>query len=361
MEWSDWKDFLHQYKWMPYRHIRERFGIKRHDIENYLRNSTARQVFDPWRVSAKRTPEQLQEILKSAWEYYFTRVGLIDFSDSAELWVPKLISTKNVGQNGFSFLVGSKYLQIARPEAFADFRERGYTNVALAAYEFYPGRDILRGNAVLPYMFQQTHVKALESTDAQSMVEHVYLNFLSGVDAPTSAERIRSAKEKMYVRYRESAFVTGEHLSRFGVPGNFYSKKGTLRSILESLHRKYGEELGFLEGSDPNWSSAKFKALFPERHTDSCEYCGQSPVDLHHLLPRKDYPHFTYDSDNVVPICVNIHQRITRNMWSTEEVVAYNKALKGWLRARNQVNKRYLFKDTMELIHSRTYGNSFLG
>ena len=48
----------------------------------------------------------------------------------------------------------------------------------------------------------------------------------------------------MYVRYNEPGLVTGAELSRFGEPGNFYSKKSTLKSILEALHRKYGEEPG---------------------------------------------------------------------------------------------------------------------
>ena len=187
MEPTDWKDFLLKYKWIPSDMLRERFGIKRHDIDNFRRKPTVRTVLDPWRISLKQSPERLREILKSAWEYYLTHVVPIDFTRSPSLWVPELLAIKNVSKGGFSFLTNSKYLTIACPDALENFRERGYTNVALAAYEFFPGSDVLRRNSVLPYMFQQTHIKALESTDAESMIEHVYLNFLAGSDAPLSS------------------------------------------------------------------------------------------------------------------------------------------------------------------------------
>ena len=360
MKTGDWKLFLQTYKWMPYSHVRELFGLKKHDIENFLRTPEARTVFAPWRVSAKRSPEELRSILTSAWEYFLTQEVPIDFNDSPSTWVPQLLGIKNVGKNGFSFLVGSKYLKIACPSAFEDFRIRGYTNVALAAYEFFPGREVLRNNAVYPYMFQQTHAKALESTDAESMIEHIYLNFLSGADEANPSARIRSAKERMYMRYREAGFVTGAELSIFGVPANFYSKKGTLSSILEALHRKYGEELGYLEESDSTWSSSRFRKQSADRDLDSCEYCGLSPVDLHHLLPRKDYPHLTYDSENVVPLCANVHQRITRRKWTVGEEQTYNKSLNEWLRASGNANRRQLFRPAMNMIHEEAYSTSFL-
>ena len=361
MEPTDWKDFLLEYKWMPSGLLRQRFGIKRHDIDNFRRKPEVRAALEPWRISLTQPPELLSAILKSAWEYYLTQVEPINFDSSPASWVPKLIAIKNVGKSGFSFLTGSKYLRIACPGAFEDFQNRGYTNVALGAYEFFPGSDWLRRNAVLPYMFQQTHSIALKSTDAQSMIEHVYLNFISGGDGPISAEQERSAKERLYVRYREPSFVTGDELSRFGVPSNFYLQKGSLKSILEALHRKYGAELGYLEEVEPTWSSSKFKKLFPGRNTDSCEYCGLRPVDLHHLLPRKDYPDLIYDSENVVPLCVNAHERITRGNWTSKEESAYKKALKDWLRASKEKCRRHLFKGAMKLIHSESYGTSFFG
>ena len=361
MEPTDWKSYLLEYKWMPSGLLRQRFGINQHDIDNFRRKPEVRAVLEPWRISLTQPPELLRAILKGAWEYYLTQVESIDFDSSPASWVPKLIAIKNVGKSGFSFLTGPKYLSIACPGAYADFRNRGYTNSALAAYEFFPGSDWLRRNAVLPYMFQQTHSKALKSTDAQSMVEHVYLNFIWGADGPISAEQDRSAKEELYVRYRETGFVTGDKLSRFGVPANFYLKKGSLKSILEALHRKYGAELGYLEEIEPTWSSSKFRRQFPEGNTTSCEYCGLRPVDLHHLLTRKDYPDLIYDNENVVPLCVNVHQRITRGDWTVKEERAYNKASKDWLSASKDKSRKHLFKSAMELIHSEAYGNSFLG
>ena len=359
MEPTDWKDFLLRYKWMPYAHIRKHFEVKRHDLDNFRRKPEVRAVLDPWRISAHRSPKQLRAILKDGWRYYLTKEAPIDFDSSPSSWVPELIAIKNVSKSGFSFLTQSDYIRTACPDAFEDFRKRGYTNVALAAFEFFPGSDLLRNNAILPYMFQQTHRDALKTTDAQSMIEHVYLNFLAGPARPTSTEQLLDAKERLYVRYREPGFVTGKQLSRFGVPANFFSNEGRLKSILEALHRKYGVELGFIDEVEPAWSSATFRKQFPERSTDSCEYCGLSPVDLHHLLPRKEYPNLIYDGENVVPLCANVHQRITRGSWSNDERLAYDNASRDWLRHSERKCRRHLFKGAMESIHEETYGTSY--
>ncbi len=209
-------------------------------------------------------------------------------------------------------------------------------------------------------MFQQTHSDALQRTDAQSMIEHVYLNFISGEGVHSSQEQLRGAKERMYVRYRETDFVTGAELSRFGVPANFYLQQGGLQQILRDLHHKYGVELSYVDEGGNTWSSAKFRERFPERNLDSCEYCGLSPVDLHHLLPRDDHPSLIYDGNNVVPLCVNVHQRITRKCWTSKEKRAYNDASKLWLRSSARECRRDVFKSVMEQIHAKVYGNSFI-
>ena len=360
MEPADWKDFLLRYPWMPSRQLHQQFEIQKHDIDNFRKKPEVRAVLAPWRISAKQPAARLRAILESGWKYYLTQVEHIDFDNSPTSWVPELIAIKNIGKSGFSFLIESKYLKIACPDAFEDFRDRGYTNVALAAYEFFPGSDFLRRNAVLPYMFQQTHSDTLETTDAQSMIEHVYLNFLSVSGGATSTEQLHYAKLRLFARYNETGFVTADELSRFGVPANFFLKKGTLKSILDALHQKYGEELGYFAEVDPTWSKAVFRNKFPERNTESCEYCGVRPADLHHLVPRKKRPDLTYDSENVVALCVNIHHRITRGIWTSDEKSAYESASKDWLSSSKDKCRRHLFKSAMELLHSETYGKSFV-
>ena len=360
MDTADWKNFLLEYKWMPTRQLVERFGIKKHDVDNFRRKSEVRSVLAPWRISLDQSPERLRKILQSAWKYYLTHAMPIDFKASTASWVPELLAVKNISKSSFSFLTNSKYLTVACPDEFKDFRKHGYTNVALGVYEFWPGSAFLRPMGVLPYMFQQTHRDALSQTDAISMIEHVYLNFLSREGGMSPQEQLRQTQERMYVRYREAGFITSTELSRFGVPGNFYSQQGGLKSILKELHHKYGVELGYVDKGDSTWSSKKFRQQCPERNFDSCEYCGLSPVELHHLLPHRDYQSLVYESENVVPLCANVHRRITRGLWTEQERCAYNDALKLWLRSSAKECRRDMFRSVMEHIHSEVYGSSFM-
>lgn len=358
---ADWKNYLLKYKWMPTRQLIVRFGIQKHDIDNFRRKSEVRSVLHPWRVSLNQPPERLREILVDAWAYYLTEVQNIDFDSRPASWVPDLIATRNVSKSGFSFLTDSKYLKLVCPNEYDEFRKSGYTNIALAAYEFWPGRSLLHECGVLPHMFQQTHSSALKRIDALSMVEHIYLNFLSGDNGNLSSEQLRHAKEILYARYREPGFITGQTLSSFGVPANFYSQGGGLKPILTKLHHKYGVELGYVTEAGTVWSSRKFRERFPNRNLDKCLYCNLSPVDLHHLLPRQDHPNLIYDGDNVVPLCVNVHQRITRKRWTKKEEDAYNKASKRWLKTADSKLRRQVFNKAMEKIHSEVYGEWLAG
>jgi hypothetical protein len=368
MENSDWKDFLLKYKWMPSRHLMDKFEIQRYDITNFTKNPEVRAVIRPWRISAKQSPDRLFAILTDAWEYYITQVKHIDVNDSPRNWVPELIRLRSVSRKSrldeddgllsFTFLTDSRYLKTACPAEYEQYRALGLTNICLATHEFWPGRQHLAQAGVLPFMFQETHRSALEQYDPESMVEHVYLNFLADDNAMSSDQCLMEAKERFYARHKEQAFVTGAKLARFGVPQNFYQKEGGLRNILKKIAHKYALELGYLTDVDARWSSSEFRKRFPDRHVDTCEYCGLRPVDLHHLLRREDYPNLVYESDNVVPICVQVHQYITRGHWTEREAEAYEAAEKDWLRAKEHEVRRERFRDVMDAIHGKVYGPS---
>lgn len=354
----EWKDLLLKHKWMPTALLIKQFGIARYDIDNFLRKSAVRVVLEPWRISLKQPCERLRAILTQAWKYYLTEIENIDLDHPPRVWVPKLISLKNVSRGGtcFSFLTNSKYLEIACPERLIEFRSKGFTNIALAVYQFWPGRNYLLRSGVLPFMFLQTHRQALEHIDVESMIEHVYLNFIAEEGTVSSPEALLEAKERLYVRHYEPGFLSKETLDRFGVPYNFYKDSGGLRLVLKKLAEKYAVELGYVPGTNTHWSSAEFRKMFPERVLDACEYCGLRPVDLHHLLPRDRYPTLIYEAENVVPLCVQVHGYITRGNWTSEEARDYQKCVKAWFKAKPGPGRRNIFRPIMGDIHTNIYG-----
>lgn len=356
----EWKDFLLKHKWMPSVQMVKKFGIAMYDINNLQRKPAVRVVLEPWRISLKQPSERLRAILTQAWKYYLTEIEHIDLDGPPRVWVPKLISLKNVsrGGTGFGFLASSKYLEIACLEQLTEFRSKGFTNIALAVYQFWPGRNRLLRNGVLPFMFLQTHRQALEHVDVKSMIEHVYLNFIAEEGAVSSPEALLEAKERLYVRHDEPGFLSTKMLERFGVSYNFYKDGGGLRMVLKKLAEKYAVELGYAPEENTRWSSAEFRKMFPERALDGCEYCGLRPIDLHHLLPREQYPTLAYEAENVVPLCVQAHGYITRGHWTSEEASAYQSCVKEWFKAKPSPGLRNIFQDIMGDIHTSIYGRS---
>lgn len=259
---------------------------------------------------------------------------------------------------GFSFLTDSRYLEIACPEQLTEFRSKGFTNIALAVHQFWPGRNYLLRNGVLAFMFFQTHRKALEHVDVESMIEHVYLNFIAEESAVSSEEALLEAQERLYVRHDEPGFLSKETLQQFGVSSKFYKDSGGLRTVLKNIAEKYAIELGYVPGKDTTWSSAKFRKMFPERAMDACEYCGLRPVAFHHLLPREQYPTLVYEADNVVPLCLQVHGYITRGHWTSEEAIDYQNCVTAWLKAKSGLGRRNIFRRIIGDLHTMIYGRS---
>lgn len=93
-----WKDFLLKHKWMPTSLLLKQFGIARYDISNFRHKSAVRVVLEPWRINLKQPPERLRAIFTQAWKYYLTEIEKIDLDHPPSVWVPKLVSLKNVSR-----------------------------------------------------------------------------------------------------------------------------------------------------------------------------------------------------------------------------------------------------------------------
>jgi len=348
---DEWKKFLYRYKWMPVSELRKRFGIKKHDFDNLMHKPKPRAVLAPWRISLDRSPEELRKILTSAWQFYLESVLEIPFDRPATEWVPKIISLKNISRgSGYFFLTASKYLKTARKLEFEEYQNQGFTNIALALYEFWPGYARLRAAGVEPYMFFQTKKeKILEHFDAKDMVEHIYMRFFSGLEENPTPERIREARELFYAFSEDQEFLTSRDLNRFGITPQYYVDVG-IQEIKKQIAREFGEELSYEVPSDPTWDRKRFLSDHPDFECEYCEYCGMFPVSLHHLLYRNEHPEFTYEEENIVPLCLTIHGMITHKKWTPDLESEYDAAMRSWQKASSGFRKRE-FKSVMRKLH----------
>jgi len=352
---EDWKTFLLRHKWIPVSFLREKYALRRHDVDNFRRKPGVKQLLQPWRIRLDQEPEQLRRIFLDAWQFYIEQISGLHIDPSTTEWITRLVSLRSISRdpNGMGFLANSRYYEIMCPEALSDFRKHGYTNTALGTHLFWPGADLLKRCSVLPFMFQQTHKATLEFVNVDDMIEHVYLSFV----APSERGNPDFAKEVFLARSNETGFLTAETLAAYGVPYNFYSDDGGLRNVLDRICEKYRQDLGLADPTDTAWSTSRFRKLHPRSEIDRCRYCGLCPVDLHHLLPRSDYPDLTFHEENVVPLCIQIHGLITRNQLNRTLAGMYASATKKWHRARDG-QRATAFDEVMRQVHRHVYGET---
>lgn len=338
---------------MPSSILSNKFNLKQYDIDNFRRKPKIRNLLEPWRISLNQSPSRLFTIFKEAWHYYLTEISQINFDADKKDWAPRLISLKKISHksSGFSFLTNSKYLEIICPDTLNEYRSHGFTNIALGVFQFWPGRSFLTDNGILPFMFYQTHKSVLDRISVEDMIEHVYLNFL----ITGENQELEFAKEIFYARYDERSFITSKKLTQYGVPDNFYNDRGGLRLVLSRIAEKFAVELGHIDEKHLSWSATEFRNKYPNIHFDRCKYCGLSPVDLHHLLPRSDFPTLIYHSENVIPLCLQIHGLITRNNWNHEQRTMYEAAIAKWKTAPEGKKVR-VFDGIMKDLHKFIYG-----
>ena len=89
--------------WAPPRVLRWKYGIAKHDVDNWLRsNPNARQVIDrsTWRLTLDQSTTNIRAILARAWEYYVVEELQIDLD--ADDVVERLIRIKTP-QKPFGF------------------------------------------------------------------------------------------------------------------------------------------------------------------------------------------------------------------------------------------------------------------
>ena len=359
----EWKEFLTRYKWAPVSLLRRKFGISKYDFDNFLRKADVRQVVGPWRLSHEMDRERLRSILGEAWEYYLVSELGMRISDADSDWVPRMLRIRNVGRpskgenvesSGLSFLVNSRYLIRAFGREYDRFISKGYTTVAFCMFNCFPRRDTLATAGVVPFMFQQTHRKALRHVDPISMVEYIYLTYWpvkrDELRLSKSSELALYKKDLFVARHTDAGFITGDFLDKYGVPYNLYKDHG-IRSILSQIASEYSEDLGISTSEDSAWSRLRFLERFPDFNDTNCRYCRLSPVDLHHLLPRRQYPQYLYERTNVVPLCLPVHGAITRRKLPDEIMNEYNCMVRKWLRSREEST----FDGIMREIHDWVY------
>ena len=56
--------------------------------------------------------------------------------------------------------------------------------------------------------------------------------------------------------------------------------------------------------------------VFRKRDNSQCQVCGQDAHNVHHILPKRDYPHFKKEAANVLTLCIYCHDLADADFFS---------------------------------------------
>jgi hypothetical protein len=335
---KDWKTFLIRNKWAPVRLIQKLYPDfnPRYDLANWTKTPRVKQLLNReyWSPSLRMEDDQAGEVLKAIFKYYFEEDLGIDFNDADAAY--QLISHSWDRRHELYVYTGTDYLALTKGD-HAAWRRKGYTNTAFIAYHLYPGMQWCIKRALMPEMFYQSENDKIDDKTVLAMMEIIWLRHIQGLNNQASPEEIKNAKEEFWCRCEEREFIRQkEHWMRWGISALLLKRKPGYREWEINLANKFGIDLGLEEETTEKgarWNTRSYREQNPNRSLDRCEYSNSIPVDLHHLLPRKDFPQFTYHPENVVALNPQVHSLITRKKWSEKAGKEYEGAIRAWQEA----------------------------
>lgn len=349
-----WKEFLIEHPWAPPRFLAEIDPeFDGYDLTNWERKESVRLVLDreDWRVSKSGMgKDKARRILKAIWKYRITKQFGIDIN--SEDAVIKIVSQTIPTDDALYSFVSGYYLRQTEYK-YDSWINRGYTQFSFICFHLYPGKKWCESVGLLPQMFYQTHTSNLSDEEILAMFEIIWLRHLRLLPSEANQEEIDLQKKIFVARHDDKDYLDRKkQWTQYGIGETIRSKKKGVKNWEKLLANKFAIDLGLVEEELPQmlrWNSSKFRKQYPDINTTRCAYTNTIPSDLHHLLPRSEYPEFIYNPENVIPLSPTIHAYITREKWDESLKKEYLDAQKDWLKAPKG-KKQQCFRVIMEKI-----------
>ena len=253
-------------------------GIKGYDWDNALGQSPKlqerRRDWQPGKPG--QTSEQVRDILRQGWEYYFTNIIGVDFVAPPEAWFQQVLALNAPRGQGWSFLTDGGYFRIGLGSDYEEWIVNDNTAVSFAAFRCFPGEIVLDAAGIKPWMFTQTGRGQATIDEVVDRFRYLYERFWH------DPARGMSAGEQYRLHYQTAAFLPEKWLRDHGLPKRRWDGLGTTRkAIKEQIAHAYGDY-----ESERAWNAGRFRADHPELEFDRCFICRKSSgVELHHLHP----------------------------------------------------------------------------
>lgn len=331
---EDWKAFLIRNKWAPFRLIKEKYpGLERYDLDNWLKKDRVKKVLnrDYWTPSLEMHPKQASDVLGAMFKYSIEEEQqiLLSKQDAAK----KLLQMK--ASEFMRNYLTKRHLELL-PGNYKQWSNKGYTAISFMCLHVFPGKKYCEEKGLLPGMFFQSSITEIDNSELLAMLEVIYLRHLKQLPNESDQASIDEAKEEFYCRCDDKGFITNEDLRTYGWTLAATKKRGGISQWLQALADKFAVDIGLNsdDAQENRWNTWRYRQENPGRELTRCFLTNSIPTDLHHLLPRKDYPELTYHPENVVAISPAIHAFITRRSWSKETEDLYIKAINDWIKAK---------------------------
>ena len=315
IKYTDWKTEYIKYPFFSPKYFRTKYGINKYDIDNFNKaigkNKYYKEKIHDLKLSLNLSPDKIINIFEIAWKLYYNRILKIDIKNFKENDTEKIIHLKNISKkNEYQFLTSGKYLKKICSEQYNFMKNKGYTNIYISQFLTYPGKHFFLYFNIMPIMFHQTHIKNVPTEEILRLIKYIIFNKHDQLKLLEKDDKYLH----YLIRYKEQTYITRNFLIKNGCVEHLYNKIGTLKNIKDKIAKEIENELNVHNNNkNENWSSQKFYQKNEIEKYKYCKYCTSKSFDLHHLLSRKEYSDYMYISNNVIPLCGNVHNIISRN------------------------------------------------
>ena len=217
-------------------------------------------------------------------------------------------------------------------------KTKEFTKLSHCLFSYFPGKDWLIEKDIDPLMFNQAVRNiAIDEDRAVSLLEKLYISHLDierFVGIPRiSPDFVIEAKKTLILNPDIYTKKLANNIISTRVFQKLYSDGISFEDLIHKLTHKFKDDDGVDLTSMPNssWSPAKFKRDNPDNFYSYCIMNKLACPQLHHLVPRAEYPQYSYEKSNVIPINASFHRFIERKCIRNHYKIAYGKAIKEWL------------------------------
>ena len=339
----EWKRWWVVNAWAPTGLVKKKFHIDNKADDFLRRNRCFNKEYNRLKLREEMNPKDRSESIKAMWKYFIDQEININLKDLDAPDKLRKLTLKDLEKRGYDRLRS----HISKIDCYKTWMNEHSSMISFLIFHVYPGENYCKEYALFPEQFLYSKTGKINLQRMAYVVSEIYLR-----DEYRKGKYTKEKLKEQFVTLKyDPDILSRKNLLDYGINDRDISRLG-IDEIRSAVAKIFDPETSSME-NDLNWNSNRFKNENPDVNYDVCLYCGREPTDLHHLIPRKEDSNLMYHNENVIGLCVQVHEFIHRKL-KGDFKKEYDLAKLEWKR---EPSKRK-FDSIMKKIHGKVWQNS---